>query len=46
MFFPIRGDFTLVLDMVQKASCKTKHFSSLAVANAELIYLVLVYLTV
>lgn len=42
MFCPMRGDFPLVLEQVQKASCKIKHFSSFAVVNAELISLVLV----
>lgn len=46
-FFPIRGDFTLVLDIVQKPSCKTKHFSSLTVANTILIsFVYFVYFTV
>ena len=46
MFGSVRGDFPVVLDELQKASCKIKHFSSFAVANAELMSLVLVYLTV
>lgn len=44
MFGSVMGDFPVVLDELQKASCKIKHFSSFAVANAELMSLVLVYL--